>query len=185
MLLEKAFANARPKSLTVLLISSLTDMAHFITSHEVIFQEKVKNVVIMGGIEPFELKAVRLVPDKAQNNSFDMAATQLLYAKCQDLGVPTTTLSRFSAYAAPVPRSIYDDMCANTTNQIAQRLREAQRSSIEKLWQRAVATTPEERQGLPGRCDKAWFCQTFCQGAGMDRKGTDTIWDLVSSFNMY
>ena len=41
------------------------------------------------------------------------------------------------------------------------------------------------RQGLPNRCNKAWYCKTFLKGNGMDRGGDDSIWDLVEQFNMY
>ena len=43
----------------------------------------------------------------------------------------------------------------------------------------------ERRLGLPARCDKLWFCSTFCGSAGMERDGMSSIWDLVRSFNMY
>lgn len=183
-LLHKAMIQAFPKSITVLLISSLTDMAEYIGKNEDMFVKKVKRVVIMGGVEVFNPDDDRLIPDTAQNNSFDIGAAEFLYQKCQDLGVATTTLSRHAAYAAPVPRRIYDEMCEHTTNPIAKRLRAAQQASIEKLWQRASAVG-DERQGLPARCDKEWFCNTFCKGEGSDRTGEDSIWDLVASFNMY
>ena len=37
----------------------------------------------------------------------------------------------------------------------------------------------------PARCDKPWFCNTFCAGKGGDRTEDDSVWDLVVSFNMY
>eukprot|EP00965_Chrysotila_dentata_P155872 5150488-Pleurochrysis_carterae.AAC.1 len=35
--------------------------------------------------------------------------------------------------------------------------------------------------GLPMRCDKNWFCDTFCLGRGRDRDGTQAIWDLIQA----
>lgn len=35
------------------------------------------------------------------------------------------------------------------------------------------------------RCDKPWFCSTFCDGAGMQRDASEPIWDLIVKFNMY
>ena len=40
------------------------------------------------------------------------------------------------------------------------------------------------RIGLPLRCDKGWFCDTFCSGHGKERTSNESIWDLVSSFIM-
>lgn len=58
--------------------------------------------------------------------------------------------------------------------------------SIEKLWKRAVAPDGSaERNGLPTRCNKAWFCSTFLGGSGEERTGEQPIWDLVQTFNMY
>ena len=39
--------------------------------------------------------------------------------------------------------------------------------------------------GLPKRCNKQWFCSTFCKGQGLSRTCDDSIWDLVVSFNMH
>jgi hypothetical protein len=36
--------------------------------------------------------------------------------------------------------------------------------------------------GLPPRCDKTWFCNTFC--AGVEVAGQD-CWPYIVSFNMY
>ena len=83
-----------------------------------------------------------------------------------------------------MPRTIYDDM-AWTGHPIGERLRAAQRASIEGLWRRAASTAPERRTGLPARCDAKWFRATFCDGRGADRGPDDAIWDLVVSFNMY
>ena len=60
-----------------------------------------------------------------------------------------------------------------------------QRKSIEDLWRRACSPPGAGRRGLPGRCNHQWFCDTFCEGLGAERTGTDPIWDLIKSFNMY
>jgi len=82
------------------------------------------------------------------------------------------------------PRTIYDDI-AWTGHPVGERLRKAQRASIEGLWRRAASDDARGRSGLPARCDGTWFRDTFCAGAGADRGRDDSIWDLVVSFNMY
>ena len=73
---------------------------------------------------------------------------------------------------------------AKTNHPIGIRLRDCQQESIEALWKRACAPEGPGRLGLPPRCDKAWFCATFCGGNGQKRSGEDKIWDLVVSFVM-
>ena len=98
--------------------------------------------------------------------------------------MPLVIVSRHAAYKCPMPRTIYDDM-ARTGHPIGRRLRDSQRASIEHLWQRAASPEGADRLGLPMRCDKAWFCKTFCKGEGLERNAGESIWDLIVSFNMY
>jgi len=147
--------------------------------------------VIMGGvITKNDLPALdeegRFLPDlTAQNHSFDKESAEFLYRQLQDLQIPITVLSRHAAIAAKVPRAIYDDMAA-TGHPVGLRLLAAQKMAIQELWQRACLPDGDPaRQGLPGRCDKAWFCNTFCGGQGADRAATDSIWDFVQTFNLY
>ena len=42
--------------------------------------------------------------DSAHNNTFDKAASEFLYARCQELAVPLVVVSRFAAYAAKARR---------------------------------------------------------------------------------
>ena len=147
---------------------------------------KTKTVTIMGGVMPFDGNADDdefLVPDTAHNNTFDKEASAYFYRRCQEARVPLIIVSRHAAYKCPMPRSIYDDMAA-TNHPIGKRLRDTQRASIEGLWKRACAPEGPERLGLPARCDKPWFCTTFCGGKGQDRTAHDSIWDLIASFIM-
>lgn len=161
-----------------------------------------------------------VMPDTANNNTFDMESAINLHIKLQLLHMRLNVITRHAAYgcastrpyasrttaaqlapflhmrsahtytcslfvlcAAAVPRSIYDAMHA-TGSPIAARLFTEQKTSIEELWKRCNASGAG-RQGLPNRCDKAWFCKTFLKGQGLDRRGNESIWDLVEQFNMY
>jgi len=126
---------------------------------------------------------VVLEPDSANNNTFDISSAQGLYTRLQELGIRFNVLTRLAAYAAPVSRSVYDQMAASG-HPVANRLFQVQRTSIEDLWTRACATG-EARRGLPDRCDSQWFRQNFLGGAGRDRIGNDSVWDLVERFQMY
>ncbi len=131
----------------------------------------------------YQSSARLLEPDTSNNNTFDFPAAKSFYRRVQQLHIPLNVLTRYAAYGCPMPRKIYDKM-STTASPIAARLFQVQRKSIEELWKRANAAG-EARRGLPARCDKAWYCKTFLKGAGHERSGDDSIWDLVSQLQMY
>lgn len=192
-LIERTLQAAKPKSVVLLLISGLTDAADALARDHELFVAKVRRVVIMGGVETdpaahqpkLDVNGFLLPDMTAQNHVFDKSATLFLYRTLQMLGIPMTVVSRFSAVAAKVPRSIYDQM-AETGHEIGIRLRDAQRQAIQELWQRACLDPDDpKRLKLPPRCDRAWFDKTFCGGQAGDRRGEDSIWEVVQTFNLY
>ena len=108
----------RPKSLVLLLLSSLKDAAVFLRDNESLFMQKIRYVVLMsgakvggggkGGRRPSQKGAglagwppegtaraaegasrpASSPPDDAQNNEFDRPAARFFYRRCQELGVP-------------------------------------------------------------------------------------------------
>ena len=53
----------------------------------------------------------RLVPDAAaHNHAHDRPAADFFYRRCQELGVPLVVVTRHAACAAPLPRSLYDQV---------------------------------------------------------------------------
>jgi hypothetical protein len=192
-LMSTLLQQAEPKSMTVVVIASLKDVARLLKQEEALCVDKVKQVIIMGGVEPFVAgdapAGTFLVPDTAHNNEFDKEASVFTYRRLQELGIPLVVVSRFLAYACQVPKSIYDRMAA-TGSRIGKHLQWAQRNCIESLWQRSCA--PEgslARNGLPERCNREWFVNTFCGGMGKADGAPLTadasIWDHVVAFNMY
>jgi inosine-uridine nucleoside N-ribohydrolase len=190
-LILKTLREAKPKSIVLLLISGLTDAAAVLREHMHLFSQTVRRVCIMGGVmvkddQPVLDASGRLMPDMtAQNLAFDKESAEFLYRQLQDLGIPITTVTRHASVAAKVPRSMYDEMAA-TGHPIGLRLLNAQKQAIEELWRRACLPAGDaKRVGLPDRCDKVWFTNTFCGGQGAERKPEDSIWDLIKTFNLY
>ena len=183
--MSQVLAAADDRSLTIVVVSSLKDVAGLLRREEALFVRKVKEVVIQGGVKPFDQAepGALLEPDTAHNNEFDHDASAFFYRRCQELNVPMIVVSRFCAYQCQMPRKIYDDMAA-TGSPIGKHLKDSQAASIEQLWRRANAEG-DARTGLPARCDSTWFCDTFCGGEGKERDGGTPIWDLITAFNMY
>jgi len=171
--------------LTIVVTSSFKDISIFVRDNPKVFASKTREVVVMGGCEPVSADSDECKPDSANNNTFDPEASAHFYSQCQKMNVTLTVVARHSAYAAKMPRSVYDDL-ALTGSAIGLRLRNSQRAGIDELWQRASSDDPNVRCGLPPRCDRKWFVNTFC--AGIDdpsRSGEDSMWDLVSGFMQY
>lgn len=189
-LLVRTLQEAEDNSITMVLISGLTDVAALLRDHADLVKTKVRVVAIMGGVkvngDTVVLNAEGYMePDTAANNAFDMECAVYSYRRFQELGVPLVILTREAAYACKVPRKFYDDL-ADTGHPVGIKLRDSQKGSIESLWKRAILPAGHADRGtLPARCDKEWFCNTFCKGQGKDRTSDDSIWDLVQSFNLY
>ncbi|CAE8620850.1 unnamed protein product, partial [Polarella glacialis] len=100
----RLYQDAAPKSVTLLITASLKDPALFLRDNEILFFAKTKEVVIMGGVEPWTeaqgKDRTTLLPDTAHNQEFDREASEFLFRKCQEMGVPLVVVSRFAAYAA-------------------------------------------------------------------------------------
>lgn len=175
---------------TLVVLSGMRDAWDLLRDHTDLFRRKVSRVVIMGGVET-QGNTVKmseegfLVPDTAANNAFDMDAAKNFYRELQRQNIPMTIVSRWAAYAAKLPLSLYDRM-ARTMHPVAVRLQKAQKSSLQHLWMRACLPAGDPgREGLPGRCDRPWFSNTFLSGRGQDRIGSDSIWDLSTTFQAY
>lgn len=189
-LIVRTLREAKPKSVVLLLTSKLTDAAEVLRKKTRLFTDAIRRVVIMGGVMqkddlPLLDDEGRMIPDlTAANHDFDKDSTVYLYQMLQDLGIPMTILSRHAAVAGKVPRSIYDEM-AGTGHPVGIRLQKAQKEAIEELWRRANLPAEDKTRQLPARCDKNWFCTTFCGGEGLDRSATDTMWEYIKTLNLY
>jgi inosine-uridine nucleoside N-ribohydrolase len=184
--LKKQFESADDKSLTLLAVGPMTDLNTFMVENRELFQQKAEKVVIMGGIVRAEgavsLTDGYMTPDTANNNTFDKDASASLYKGLQDLGIPTTVLTKEAAYAAPVDKSFYESL-GGTGNEVGERLRASQRRSIEGLWNRVIIPFGDEaRGGLPERLNRQWFEETFCDAPVP--KGAE-VWDSVTKLPVY
>jgi hypothetical protein len=183
-LLVSALYAAEDKSLTLLLVSGLTDAANVLRQYEDLFLRKVRQVVIMGGVIQC-CDAVQLdedgfmTPDSASNNNFDPEAAAFLYRRLQELGLPMTILSRQAAYSVKVARAAYDRMAASG-HPVGAKLAHVQRVLADDFWRKCNLQPGDPRRGkVPDRWTRQLFCETFCGGLGADRSPDGSIADLV------
>ena len=113
-LVANSLESCSDQSVALVLLSGLTDAWLVLHDHRDLFKQKVSRVVIMGGVEVEGEKGQEIVkrdergfmiPDKAQNNTFDFDAAQKLYRTLQEEGVPMTVVTRWAAYAAKSRRA--------------------------------------------------------------------------------
>lgn len=100
-LLHTVFSEAASHSLTVVLISSLKDIALFLRDNEQLFVDKCAEVVIMGGVRSGKSAGGFLVPDTAHNNEFDKGAADFFYFRCQQVRINNVSTFEYANYIAP------------------------------------------------------------------------------------
>jgi len=184
-------------SLVIVCLCSLSGFAQFIKAHGEAASRKIKHVALLSGVHEFKadalFRAVQrgdtdtsvcfLKPDQNHtHNQADIPASEYVYLRLQQLGVPLIIVSRHAVYQAAVP-SYFFDLLAETRRSVAIRVRDEAKRSMELLWFRVQQTEPELRGGLPPRCTEAWFAQTFCNG--MVPPAGYSPWDFVKKFSMY
>jgi inosine-uridine nucleoside N-ribohydrolase len=184
-LMVEALRSSPDRSVQVLIIAALTDVAALMKEHEELFIQKVKEVIVMGGIKPLDETSAYVEPDSAYNNNCDMDAAEYVYRRCQEVGVPTLTISRYAAYGCPVAVSVLEDLC-KTEHMVAHNIKSVSVDSINCLWKKVnYAGADARREKLPPRCDRTWFCRTFFGSDDVDKQPDESIWPLLGNLNMY
>ena len=84
-LMRSVLEDALPNSITMVIVSSLKDMAELLQSEEALCVKKLKEVVIMGGVQPC-VPGGLLEPDSAHNNMFDVDSSKFVHEQCQQVG---------------------------------------------------------------------------------------------------
>ena len=138
----------------------------------------------MGGVVSTE-SGDTLVPDSAYNNNCDLSSARYVYKRCQELKIPTATLSRWAAYGCPIPPKLLDEI-AKTEHMVATNIRSVSKLSIDQLWNKVILhPTDPRREKLPNRCDVSWFCRTFMGKGEISKDWNASVWTLVKKLNMY
>jgi hypothetical protein len=182
-LVYKALESVPPKSVQLLCLASLTDVATLIREQEELFTSKVKEVIFMGGV--VSLESEMLTPDSAYNNNCDISSARFVYKRCQELRIPTATLSRWAAYGCPIPPKLLDEL-SKTEHMVSVNVRGVSKLGIDQLWNK-VTLHPSDprREMLPARCDVNWFCRVFMSKKEVNREWPSSVWSLVTKLNMY
>jgi len=188
-LLTQTLEDANPNSITLVLQSGLTDAANLLRRQEALLKEKVSLISIMGGVQAdgseLRLTGKYVQPDDAANITYDWSSGVWLYARCLELNIPMSVLTRHAVYAAQIPFSVYDQMQA-TGNPIGKCLKKRQKPALQDLWKKACSPAGSKvRETLPPTRDRNWFVQVFCDGIDPQVDGSGDIWPHIGKFNLY
>lgn len=157
-LLISSLERAQPKSVYVLVLSALRDLASVMHSHPHLVVSKVREVGIQGGLVRAEAGSEDFPygwkPDTSQNNMFDMEAAGYVYNFCFRHHVPMVVVSR--NVVPLLPMQLAKSFAQRTRCPILSYLADAQFLGLQGLWTKVC------RGQLPARCDRLWFFQTFC-----------------------
>jgi hypothetical protein len=189
-LLASLLETCPDKSVVLVLQSGLTDAMQLLIGHTKKFRTKIASVAIMGGVEfekngDIKVGEHGIVPNNANNHSFDMEAATDFYKYAQGLGIPLVVTTRDAAYACQLPFTVYDQM-EETGNAVGACLKGRQQPALQKLWQAACSPAGAEIRGtLPNDRNRQWFINVFCSGNDPGIPDGEDIWPYVGCFNLY
>ena len=191
-LLKKELERVPDHSAVWLINSGMADPAAILRDAPDLVKQKTAKVVIMGGVgSHVDTRGFVVADQRAYNNTTHQPSADFVYARVQELGLPLVVVSKEAAYAAAVPRTLYDGMAA-TGHPIGIYLQNQQRQSLANLWEGI------HKGHLPPALTPEWFFRTFTdvdlsrpagQAALADAKAHpedfERVWKQVTKFNLY
>jgi len=171
-LLVEKYADAKAGSITLLVLSPMTDVAQLIREQQQLFATKTWQVVIMGGLREASNDKRMVGDDTARNHLLDTTAANFVLRKCQEIGVQVVVMSRWSAYGCAMPAFLYDE-CALQRDKLALWARDVHVRALGLLWRQISGGDDYDRDDIPPRCDRSWFAETFCGGVEVPLSETD------------
>lgn len=176
------------KSVTVLLLSGFTDAFELFMHHEYTVRRKVREVVMMSGVEPLDdIKEpeMRLMPANAFNVNVDQDAARGLVNLARFWGILTVTVTRHATHVASVPRVFFDEM--GVTSDVAKRLYTGARYGLQSLWEAVHYPMGDPRRaGLLECHTPEWFREQYLDpSAPSELTQHDLVWDLVTRLHMH
>lgn len=187
-LLRRLLVEARPRSLTLVCISALTDFKELACEHPELVLAKVREVAIQGGLErvdglsasaePLPTGADDWRPDSSTNNLFDLPSAAYVYRFCMARGLPMAVVGR---HAVPmIPMQLARSFAVRTSCPVRAR---ARGPALRPAWLRSPpnpATRLLTQSRLVPRCLRTAHrlpaAQIMSYLAAAQFKGLEALW---------
>ena len=150
--LKNIFSKANDKSLDLLIIAQMTDVAKFIISEPKLFANKIRTITIMGGFNT--TKEEYLTPDSSTNNANDLESAKIIYDFLKKEKLSTTIINRYAVMEVPVDW-IYFENLKNTGTLLGKHIYEIQKIAFSNLFEGLLNGESLKRQ------TPEWFFETF------------------------
>lgn len=151
-LLQRLLKEAPQKSLTLLIIAGMKDVADLIRQNPVLVNQKIKQVAIMGGVHLNEDGKIQADTD-VHNNTMDIQSADEVYSFLGKEKIPATIIHRDAVYHARIPNNIYAHL-KETNPLMGTYLYENQKRYINSIFQSIMNTE------LKGKTPE-WFFEHF------------------------
>ncbi|MBI3925835.1 MAG: nucleoside hydrolase [Armatimonadetes bacterium] len=167
-LFKETLEKALDHSVVLLVAARMTDANNLLHAEEALFQQKVKQVVLMGGVQQTseendssaaDLKlagGLMAANTQATNNRHDQPAADAFYRRLQELDVKVKVVTRKAATNTPVGPDFFKDL-EQTGHPVAGHLRTIEGAYLNEFWQAAC-----KGEMGPER-NARWFIETFCK----------------------
>lgn len=184
-ILQSAVQQAEEKSLVIVINAQMRDVAVFFRNCSAKQLQKIKKVVIMGGIKAERDNRGFALPDeKSYNNAVCMSAATELYAFLQEQNIPLLLVPKESVYQAQLGRDFYEKI-AEINGMLAKCICESNKSFLECLWNSVKA-------GDYSHFDIRRFAKVFMgeeyKISSRELSGRDDfakVWEKIRYFNLY
>lgn len=150
--LKDIFSKAKNKSLDLLIVAQLTDIAKFIKFEPKLFIKKIKTITIMGGFNT--TKEEYLTPDNSTNNTNDLESAKFVYDFLKAEKLTTHFINRYGVMEMPVGWTYFEKLKATNTL-LGKHIYEIQKIAFTNLLVGLLGGESLKRQ------TPEWFFETF------------------------
>ncbi|KAL7549778.1 hypothetical protein ACHAWF_013042 [Thalassiosira exigua] len=183
-LMERALLQAPDKSLVVLCTSCLGDVSQVINAHRDLFARKVKQLVVIGSVKPKPLtrRNSPIEPEECGDEKCD-EFSQNVYRTCQELDIPTVTLSKDVSLGFPFSSAHVDEL-ASSNHMVSTKIAQSEEMYFNGIWELAKQLKQSSKsRRTPKNLDVKSF-HKYSLGNKSPNLNQHNVWPCVKSINL-
>ena len=188
-LMTRALLQAPEKSLVIMCTACMGDVCEVMNTHRDLFVRKVKQIVVIGSVKPVRRRGF-IEPEEEDEQcglggggvGNERSFAKQVYQCCQELGIPTVTLSNEVSRGFPFSSAQVDDLTL-TNHMISTKIQRTEEMNMNGIWE--MIRSKDEAKGNPAlkRLDVKSFCNHSLGGKNPSTAGRQ-IWPWITSINL-